>query len=185
MFGIDIKRRDLWLIIAAGLVVRLIFFGFSCSQLGVDKLWTLCPDTQNYLKIAIGFLDGFALAREHLFMYGPGFSGFLALVFTFFGQNASIVVLIQIALSSISCGMIYILTKALTLPRSVAIFASLLFVFLPTSISLSCIILSETLFLFLLLLGSILYLRGLQAKSWGWFVVSALLFSGAVLVRAV
>lgn len=180
-----IKRSDLWLIFAAGLATRLVFFSFSVSQVGADNIWTLTPDTQNYLKIALDFLNGTNLAKEHLFMFGPGFGAFLALLIAFLGQNGALIVFLQILLSSASSVMIYILARELTLSRSVGIFAASLFVILPTSISLSCIILSETLFMFLLLLGSILYLRGLRTKSWKPFVFSGLLFSLAVLVRAV
>lgn len=180
-----LKRSDLWQVFAAGLVIRLVFFGFSVSQIGVDKFWTLCPDTVSYLKIALDFLKGTNLAENYLFAFGPGYSGFLALLIAVFGQNATLIVLLQIVLSSASCAMIYILARELTLPRSVGIIASVLFIIHPTSISLSCIILSDTLFMFLLLLGSILFLRGLRTKNWKPLVASGFLLALAVLVRAV
>lgn len=163
----------------------MMFFLVSDSQLGADGFWTLSPDTQNYLAIARDFLAGSHGAESYLFMFGPGYAAFLSLSLLAFGQSAYPIILFQIVLSAVSCGLLYLLIARLALPRPVAIITSLLLIVSSTSASLSCMILSDTLFFFLLLLSLVLYLRGLESGSWRLFVIAGILTACAAFVRAI
>lgn len=163
----------------------MIFFLISDSQIGAEGFWTISPDTQNYLAIAKDFLAGSHQAEKYLFMFGPGYATFLSSSLLAFGQSAYPIILFQIVLSAASCSLLYMLMAQLSLPRTVGIITSLLLAVSSTSISLSCSILSDTLFFFLLLLSLLLYLRGLESGAWYLFVISGLLTTCATFVRAI
>lgn len=180
-----VVKVDLIIIFCVACIIRAVFFSFSVNQLGYDGFWVLSPDTQNYLNIARDFINGTNLADRYLYSFGPGFPAFLAIPLFLFGDAVTPIIVIQIVLSALSCCLIYILMARLSLSRSSRLLASIFLALSSTSISLCCVILSDTLFFFLLLFGLVLFLRGFENRSWVTFLTSGTLIGSAALVRAI
>ncbi|MEW5995389.1 MAG: glycosyltransferase family 39 protein, partial [Candidatus Zixiibacteriota bacterium] len=116
---------------------------------------------------------------------GPGYGMFLAAVFRICGIYAVPVLLVQILLSGISCLLLYLLAWLLIQSRAIAILAGVLGAASYTSISLSCLVLSDTWYFFLFLISIILFLRGLECGQWKYFVMTGIIMAGAILTRAI
>lgn len=115
----------------------------------------------------------------------PGYPFFLYL-FTFLPFSYVTAMVAQMTLAAGSCVVLYKLGKKF-LSEKAAFIAAILFCFEPTSLFFSTIIMSDTVFVFALLLG--IYLLFLKPKSFKWQIVVAVcagfLFGYAVLVRVI
>jgi len=83
----------------------------------------------------------------------PLYPFFIALSYLLFGQNASVAVIFQILLSSLSVVLLFLIGEKL-LDEKLAFIAALLFAADPLHLFLSQVLLTETLFTFLLLLAA-------------------------------
>ncbi len=153
--------RLLWIVLAAGLALRLIF-------LAVGSRWInpLSMDSQNYLRIANNLLagKGFVLWHKPSSFVAPLYPFFLAAVRAAFGNSIVVVQLIQILLSTISIYLVYRLGRALV-DEKVALLAALLFAIHPEIIALTSFLYTETLFIFLALLALLAVILALQKQS--------------------
>ncbi len=180
-----LRRFEFWLVFLLALTLRLTQMGLSADQLGTTQFWSLVPDSQSYVQIATDFLTGANIAERKLFGFGPGYGAFLALFLMVFGRNAVVLLLFQALLSSLSCLLVVKLARALTGSRPTALVAGLLAALSYTAISLSALVLSDTLFFFVFLSGFMMYLHGLRQRRWRWFLGAGLLLGGTVLIRAI
>ncbi len=180
-----IHTIDLTLIFFIALVLRLIMLTFSVEQSGFDAFWSSTVDTVNYFSIANDFLDGTNYAERFLFIFGPGFGAYLALIMTVCGEHIFPILFINIIISASSCCLMYLLANHLFHNRLVSIIASLLMVVSYTAISLSIIVLSDTLFFFLFLLSLYTLLTGIQKNRRLYFICSGLFMGYAILVRSI
>jgi len=154
-------------------------------QAGFSNLLTICPDTISYVRLAQGMMHFHILDESTSLVFGPGYGQFLGLTFFIFGVNALAPLLIQIILSSVSCLLLYKLGIDLTGRRSIGLLAGYLAALSFTSISLATIILSDTLFFFLFLLGLVLFFRTLDNPRWRLIIISGLCLGCGLLVRSI
>jgi len=146
-----LTRRDLWLLFLLAIALRFTMLLLSLQQIGAEKLLETSPDTINYVNAAKGILEGTAYYEKAILGFGPGYASFLALNFIIFGFGSTPVIVVQILLSGIACLMIYRLSMVLTRSYATSFIAALLAATSYTSISLSCLLLSDSLFYFLFL----------------------------------
>lgn len=113
----------------------------------------------------------------------PGYPFFLY-IFTFIPGTYITAMVVQMILSAASCVLLFFLGKKF-LSEKVGFVGAILFSLEPTSILFSTTIMSDTLFVFLLLLGIYLLLQNPKRLSWSLALsfAAGILFGYAVLVR--
>lgn len=179
------QNKQFLIIIIIALLVRFYFFSISLSQIGLDGLTNAVVDSINYLKMADWLLGAdIAYPEGRFFDWGIGHAGWLAGILFIFNSTFWIFI-IQIILSSVSCGIIYKISLHLTEDKRISLLAGLLLAFSVTSINLSILILSDTLYFFLMLMGLYLFLKGLANNKWSYFVIAGFLSGYGVLTRSI
>lgn len=178
-------RWDLVSLILLAVGLRVLLFAHSAEQIGMEKFLSTSPDTVNYVSMASGLVEGSITNERGFFTFGPGYAFFLAIFFFLFGIHALPVIIFQILLSSVSCVLIYRLAMLLTKSYPIAMLAGFLAATSYTSISLSCLLLSDTLYFFLFLSGLLLFLEGLQNEKTSYYILSGILIGYAILTRSI
>ena len=178
-------RVDVWLIFVVAVSVRLLLLKEVVAHVCLEKLWILVPDSVHYVDMAWDMVRGTDHASFFLTTWPPGYPAFLAPLLMIFGGPSIVPTLVQILLSSVSAVLLYVFALRLTGRRLIALLSGLLLALSSTSISLSVMLLSDTLFVFLLLAGFLLFIHALQTGQWKYFVFSGFLSGYAILVRAI
>lgn len=176
---------DLLALFLLALFVRGVVLWTAIGQLGIDSFLTSTPDTTNYLTAARALIENSDAAESILFTFGPGFPYLLSIYLRIFGESPLPFLIIQIVLSSLSCLLIYRLSRQLLGDYVVSLVAGVIAAFSLTSISLSCLILSDTTFFFMFLLSFVLFIDGVKYGEWWRFIVSGLLLGSAILIRSI
>jgi hypothetical protein len=179
------KRGDLLIIFFIAVFLRLIFLSQVIDQIGFNGLARFSPDAELYIKTAQSLIGGPGSTEPGLFIFGPGYSSFLALNFLLWGYRISIIIILQILISAASTLLIYKFSQMITASYSISIIAAILFMISYTSITLSISPLSDTLYVFLLLAGIITFLKSLKRTSARLIIASGLLIGGASLTRSI
>ena len=178
-------RHDLIYLFLFAFFLRSIYFALMLTQIGSAGLFEVAPDCINYVNIARGFPSILFQPDRMLYTFGPGYGFFLSVFFLIFGQSGIPVLITQIILSSLSCVMMYKVARMLSGSYAVSIIAGIIAALSYTSISLSNIMLSDTVYFFFFLLSLILYLRALEKNNATDFVLSGLLVGYCILTRSI
>lgn len=122
--------------------------------------------------------------ENHLVHKGipPLYPLFLSLCFFIGGFNTLAYFIPQIILSSLTCLLIYLLTEEI-FNKTVALFAGFAVVFYPDLIFWASFARTETLFIFLLVLGFLLLIKGNFRRNLFLIYISAIVFGLACLTR--
>ncbi len=183
----------------AALLLRGAWLSLICTQHGNAELLYLAPDCARYVQIGTHLAgmayDGpapdwhsgpiYATPEGSMLWSGPGYGLFLGGWFALFGIHAWPVLIAQVLLGSVNCVLVWLLAGRLGLSGRVALIAGTIAALSLTSISLSCMLLTETLFFTLQLTGLLCWVRAIRGNHWGWFVAAASLFGVATFVRGV
>ncbi|MBI5267108.1 MAG: YfhO family protein [candidate division Zixibacteria bacterium] len=170
---------------ALALFVRGAVLWSAIGHIGLDQFLSATPDTKAYLSAARALVDHSGSYETAFFTFGPGFPVYLAGFLRLFGDSPLPILIAQILLSSLSCVLIYRLGRLILDDYAMSMLAGVIAAFSLTSISLSCFILSDTLYLFLFLLSLVLFIEGMRQGTWWRFVVSGLLLGAAILTRTI
>lgn len=192
-FGAHIQRAREWLsnhpgivaVVLLAAIIRLGQFLIVAEQIGMDGILALPCDGRLYLETARDILAGSEGYEKGFTTFGPGYAAFLAPFLYLFGESAIPIVLTQIILSSITCGITYAIAWLLLRNKTVALLSGLIVCMSCTSITLTVLVLSDTLFLFLFSATLLLFIIGLEKLNWYYFIGAGVLLSAAILVRAV
>lgn len=179
------SRWDLVLLLVVAIGLRVWLLIASVDQISADKLLSVTPDTVNYVSMARGLVNGAVTNENGFFSFGPGYACFLALTFLLFGIHSVPAIVVQMVLSGLACLLIYKLGMILTRSYAASIIAGLLAATSYTSISLSCLLLSDSVYFFLFLSGLVLYLKGLSEGNWRHYIFSGILTGIAILTRPI
>ncbi|MEE9441632.1 MAG: glycosyltransferase family 39 protein [candidate division Zixibacteria bacterium] len=179
------SRLDLQYLFITAIVIRLIYLALMLGQVEYSHLLEIAPDTIRYVNIAEGILNLDVPDENAVIIFGPGYGFFLSIVFFLFGNGALGVLLIQIIISSLSCLLIYKLGKELTESKAVGLIAGYLLAISFTSISLANIVLSDTLFFFLFLLGNVFFIIALKHDNRRYFIYSGIILGLSAYVRSI
>ena len=191
--------RQLVVVGIVALILRGAWLALMCTQFSGHEVAHLLPDSKRYINTANYLLgwpelndypsyDGgsvYQTGEGSLMWNGPGYGAFLALCFSVFGSADLPVQLVQIVLSAAGCVAVALLAYVLLGSTRVSICAGLICALSLTSISLSCLVLTETLFFLLHAVGLLLMILAYRRNKLYWFVLSALLITAATYVRAV
>lgn len=172
------------LIFALAIFLRLALFAASNNQATTDGVLAQCFDCRQYLYMAQDIAHGTPDAEHGFFYFGPGYGVFLAAMNIFAQGKPGILILVNIILSSLSCLLIYKLAMKLTQSYAISIIAALLAVVSYTSIGLSLLVMSDTLYFFTLLLMLLTFLKALETGKVRFFILAGLLGGASVLTRS-
>jgi 4-amino-4-deoxy-L-arabinose transferase-like glycosyltransferase len=178
-------RLDLCLLFIIAFGVRIIVVCLSISQIGREGIMNIAPDGILYMNMARDILAGTNQFEHGFFTFGPGFAYYLAFFFGLFGPDLIPFVFNQIFISCLSCLFIYKLGMMLTKSYPISMIAGFLAALSLTSIMLSAIVLSDTIYLFLFVLSLVLYVWGLEQGSWWYFLGAGVLTGIAALFRSI
>ena len=153
------------------------------SPLGIKPLG---DDAREYLALAASIRDNqaFAVQEEPTRMRMPLYPLFIAVSQSLFGSSVRTVQWLQGLLTAGSIGLLYLIGRHLNRPSAALAAAFLLSVFTPFTIR-SALIMSEALFVFLLLAALYALLESLRTGRRSMFVTSGLLWGLASLTRTV
>lgn len=179
------RRRDLLALFLTAVVIRLAYFLLMLVQISPDQIMSLIPDTVGYVYDARELLLGHIRLEGAVIIFGPGYVVFLALIFFVTGVGPWIILPLQILLSGFSCLIVYRLGRELTGSKTVGYIAGYLLALSFTSVSLSTLVLSDTLFLFLFIWGNLAFLRGLKNLRMSYIIWAGVLIGIAALVRSI
>ncbi len=179
------RHADLIALFCLALVLRGVTLWAAVSQLGADYFLSYPPDTVNYLKAANGLFEVGSDGEPALFSFGPGFPLVLRECLRLFGNSALPYLMIQIVLSSLSCLLVYRLGRQIVGDYWISITAGLFVACSVTAISLSCFVLSDSLYVFMFLLSLVLFFDGLNNGRWPNFLLSGFILGFAILTRSI
>lgn len=172
------------LILVVAFLIRLSIFGVVLWQTNALTIFH-SKDTATYLAPAQELLATGNFAANELpeVIRTPGYSIFLTIgIFTH--KVEVITVALQIIFSVISCYLIFLTGKIITNEVSAKL-AALLFCFEPLSITYTYYLLSETLFVFLLLLAIYQLVIFLQSPNYLNLLTSSIALVAAIYVRPI
>jgi len=168
------KHWILILILLVSLIIRVVF------ALGNDK--SLFVDIDSYDRF------GFHLASQGNIWgsayHAPGYVFFLALIYSIFGHSFINVYIAQCVLGVASTLLIYLIAKNIFNERIAVLSTFLSLLYWPFNLY-SGILLSEVLFLFLLLLGTFTFLKALDTDKVLFIAAAAICFSLSTLTRSI
>ena len=180
------QRGDLIALFTGALILRLLFFSISANQAGMQKILDGCFDCNLYYKMAGAILSGTTQNVENGFLYfGPGYAYFVTAIMSIFGNRIVPVVIMNILLSSLNCLLIYLLAKRLLNSYAVALVAGVLAAVSYTAITISCMVMSDTLYFTIFLLTLLAFQRALTHGKWLHFILSGILSGAALLTRSI
>jgi len=165
--------------------IRILSLILSLNQIGPDGLMNATPDGQLYVNMAESLINGSNEYEYGFFLFGPGFAYLLSAFFWIFGKSLFPYMAIQILISGLSCLLIYRLCLYLTASYRASIIAAILAALSYTSITLSIVILSDTLYFFVFLISLIFLFRGLIELRWRYFVLCGIFSGIAALIRSI
>ncbi len=141
-------------------------------------------DTQQYISVAQNFLDGkgIIISREIMAKITPVFPLFIAGVYSLFGENYWAIRLVQIIISSLSCILVYFLSKAV-MDKNTARISAFMTAIYPFFIFFTGFVLTETLFVFLLLLSIYFLQLTKKVPSIKNVIITGVLFGISILCR--
>jgi len=166
------------------LILRLIFLLLMLGEHGTQPLAGLFDDSAKYIKAADCLFGISTTGQYELYLVGPGYPFFLGIINIIFGRVDWLVMALQIIMSGLTCVGIYLIARRLIANDTVAVLAGLIAAVSMTSISLANSLLTETLFLFLLVLSLERFFKGLAENRWTSFAAAGILGGLAVLVRS-
>lgn len=114
---------------------------------------------------------------------GPGYQFFLAGIYKIFGRNLYLVWVLQAFIHILSGYLIYLITKKIFLSEKAGIISAFLFLFFIDIFELTAMVLTETLFLFLLLLSVYSAIKFFQDPNYKNSAFAGFAFGIVILTR--
>jgi len=195
------RRRIGVVIFGAALALRLVWLAGVVQTHGAEGAVRLYPDSMRYQCLAETLLGrpwgypadvemmrgdpAYRSGEGALLLSGPGYGLFIAAIYRLFGDSPWPVLLVQTVLSSLSCVLIGLLGGSLFQSVGVAAASGIVAACSLTSLTLSAMYATETLFLALFVAALLCGLRGLRADGWRWLSAYAVLVSLAAMVKPV
>jgi 4-amino-4-deoxy-L-arabinose transferase-like glycosyltransferase len=168
-------NRALIFILLVSLVIRVVF--------SVDNVKSLFIDIKSYEDDAIAILDAGIMSLKAY--HAPVYPFFIAAVYAVFGRSYLYVYIAQSVLGTLTTFMIYLIAGRLGAGKRISLLsagASLLY--WPLQMY-SGILLSETVFLFLLSLGVYIFLKALDMQKLLLFAAAGVVFGLSTLTRSI
>lgn len=143
---------------------------------------TPTSDAAWYFNQAISISEGNGYLRngEPTAYWPIGYSAILSLAFSVFGATILTGQLLNLAVACIGFFVFLILARFISSNEQIARLCVLIIAIYPNNIAFTSLIMSETIFTTLLLLGCLVYIR---YNSYGWVIIGGIIFGLATLVK--
>lgn len=193
VFRIFSNRISILIVLSLCLVLRLSFFAaFQPWQEQTEKQEVLKIDALGYHELATNLLQNKSFSYEVNgkpdALRTPGYPLFIAAIYSVFGNAPWVVMLFQIVLDTVTC-LILMLTLSRLFTHRVAFVSSLFYALDPFLVFYCSTLLSDILFVFLLVLSSYAFAAAYRSGPGGkgdWYYASyGLLLGIATLVRPI
>ena len=159
--GVGMEKTGIYLLIILSVSLILRFCSVILYTVPVEK------DSVRYDNIAWNLVQGKGFSLEPgtpAFLIGPAYPTFLAFIYSIFGHSYSAVLIVQALLSTLTCFMIYLLGKKIV-NQKVGLLAALVTGIYPANIITVSMIMTETLFTFLLVVMILLLTKAVENKK--------------------
>lgn len=174
MRGLIEKHK--WVIFVVALLIRLAYVIFFAQLEGPGL------DTWGYDRLAKSLVFGEGYPQE--VRWPPLFPIFLAGIYALFGPSFFFVKIIQAAIGSFTCLLIFLIGKE-SFDEKIGLLSGLLAVFYPGFISYTGLVLTETLTAFLVATSIYLLIKAIAHKNkWRWYIFAGLILGLANLCRS-
>lgn len=182
---LDSFKSPIGILLLVGLVVRFCFFFMYQPYNHLDEV--IVSDAEGYHLIALNLIDhgSFIVPNSILdTIRTPVYPLFLAFVYSVFGVNISIVILFQQLLSLASVFLLYKIGEKI-FNKKAGLIGAIIFCFETDHIYFSFDLLTDTLFVFLLLWSSLFFIRFLKEKGLQLLIISSFIIGLATLTRPI
>jgi len=154
------------------------------SQVEQSTLPQLIIDSQNYVTAADEIRENLHFNAYPLNIFGPGYPTFLAILREI-TTAPRFITLIQILLSALGSLALTLFAWELTRDKIIAMLAGLMHATSKASIALSNLVMSDSVFFFILITALVLFIRGLRTDNWKFYLPASILFGIAPLFRSI
>ena len=175
---IQYQKRWLWCVVLAAFSMSLAYsFYFRIAPM---------VDARAYDNIALEIVRTGQYPADAINRPGPAYEYFLAAIYAVFGHSYSAVWIIQAILLAVAALLAFFISRAVfgSLWHPLIGLAAAAFVgFSPDLISVSSMLMTETLLIFLIAAAVFSFFRHLDSGQWRWLVSAAVFVSLAALTR--
>src|SRR3989338_6372295 len=176
----------------------LVIFVSFILPLGYSFFYRIQPvvDAQAYDRIAMNLVDGFGFKEDRARSYqfdtaiiraGPGYEFFLAGVYKVFGHRYEVVWVLQALLHALSAWLLFLISRKIFFENGdkIGLIAAVFFGLHPDLIEISAMLMTETLYLFLIILTVWFLVDNYQVQRRSlWYAITFGLVNGlAILTR--
>jgi 4-amino-4-deoxy-L-arabinose transferase-like glycosyltransferase len=185
----DVTRRNFLRVCVAAFLLRLMLLIYIAPNTPIK--YYANPDAHNYERIALNLVNNRVYSNELNPPYLPDvrrpplYPTFLAGIYAWSGSSRTVAVLFQLLLGGLTVGLTYLFAEGLLLSRRNALFAALILALDPLSIMYANMLVTETLFTFYLVAGSLTLVSYIRSYRLGWLILSACMFASAALTRPI
>lgn len=176
--------KTLLFVFIVSLSLRLLVFVLMSSQVEQSTLPQLIIDSQNYVTAADEIRENLHFNAYPLNIFGPDYPTFLAILREI-TTAPRFITLIQILLSALGSLALTLFAWELTRDKIIAMLAGLMHATSIASIALSNLVMSDSVFFFILISALILFIMGLRTDNWKFYLPASLLFGIAPLFRSI
>lgn len=172
-------------IVLLALLARCGAFLISAGQVPDDFLLTAAGDSSGYVGMAQAWANGSWFDHSRFLQFGPGYGVFAGTIMWLSGSSLEWIIVLQIVLSAITCGLVHRLSIELGLDRLTAATAGIILALSATPIALSNLILSDTLYHFTWTAGLLILVISLRRGTWGHFLFAGATVGIGMLIRPI
>ncbi|MCH9032112.1 MAG: glycosyltransferase family 39 protein, partial [candidate division Zixibacteria bacterium] len=154
----------------------------------------ITPDSNNYLNVSNYFLerepilkqlnDSIPSFEESIVLCGPGYGFILAIIRTLPGNEILNILITQSIIGALNCLLLAFLAYRLAGSKVTAILAGIIASFSLTGIALCSMVLTETIFIFFILISLILFIEACKTNRWTLWIMAGLFMAVAAFVRS-
>src|SRR4030042_6001493 len=176
-------KSRIYLILLIALIIRFLFI-FAHQEVNLRNEMKSYDKAALSLRDGEGFKPGGPGNREMHSLIPPGYSIFLAFIYWLFGHSFLAARIVQ---AIISTGSVYLLYKIaqFSFEEKESILATWIMALYPQNLIMADLLLTETWFMFLLLLGVLFLITGIEKGSWGALIISGFVFGVSILTRSI
>lgn len=180
----QVDKKHLLLLFALSLGLRLIFFCFSSpwENSYQDFMAEVTSDANGYHLYAIDILEHQTFNNPKR---TPVYPLFISVIYAVFGIRIWVVLLIQIIVAALNTLLIYYLTQKLFQEHKISLIAALVHALSACSILYNNTLLSETIFIFAVLVALVCFLKAKEKRSLVFMTLSGFMLGIATLTRPI
>jgi hypothetical protein len=181
------KKYPLLIILCSAFLIRLIYFGFVFLR-NPDGIYVF--DSYGYWQIAFNlreygvFSQSYQLPLEPDYYRTPLYPFFI-IMSEFIGTEGISIILAQVILAVLTCYFTFKMSLAITASRYISCVSAFIIAIDIPSIVMNTLVLTETLFTFVLIVSVYTFIRFVQTKNLKQLFLSALFCGAAILCRPI